>query len=68
MAIDFLVFTTKNKEVKTVSFLDEYQDKFSEEFIKPENKNLSYIDASLLALHKTKKFKVITFDENLIKI
>ena len=64
-SIFFVNLFTYNSSVKIMSFFDAHQVFFSEEFIKEENKNLSYIDASLLALHKTGKFKVITFDKNL---
>lgn len=67
LAESFIDFIKENSEAEAISFFDEYQDDFSKEFVKPENVKLSYADASLLALHKTKKYKVVTFDKNLLK-
>jgi predicted nucleic acid-binding protein len=57
----------RNSELSIISF-SEMQDDFSLEFMKEDNDKLSYIDSSLLAMHKTGKYKIITFDENLLKL
>lgn len=64
----FVEIVSNNESIRVVSLLDEYHMEFVREFLNPENKDLSFIDASLLALHKTGKFKVITFDINLQKL
>ena len=64
MSINFVNSFTDTEGVQIKSFF-EYFGNFCGEFTNLENKKLSFVDASLLALHKTGKYKIITFDKNL---
>lgn len=64
----FVEIVSNNESIRVVSLLDEYHTEFVKEFLNPENKDLSFIDSSLLALHKSGKYKVVTFDKNLQKL
>jgi predicted nucleic acid-binding protein len=66
-SINFVNIFTDAQNVEVKSFSLEFQS-FCQEFTLSENKNLSFIDASLLALHKTGKYRVVTFDKNLKKL
>lgn len=64
---NFVKIFTNTQDVEIRFFNTEFQ-MFCDEFTNPKNKNLSFIDASLLALHKTGKYRVVTFDKNLQKL
>jgi len=64
---NFVKIFTNTQDVEIQFFNTEFRV-FCDEFMNLENKNLSFVDASLLALHKTGKYRVVTFDKNLKKL
>ena len=57
-AMIFLEVYNENETVEIKSFFENFTE-FCDEFVNKENKNLSFVDASLLALHKNGKYKMI---------
>lgn len=56
-----IINSQDNEMLVTNLHTDEYYD----EFLVEGNRKLSFVDSSLLHLHKSKYFKVITLDKNL---
>jgi predicted nucleic acid-binding protein len=58
----------KNNSLVDIENIDIHNDIFYISFLNANNKNLSFIDSSLLVLNNSRRYKIITFDKDLKKL